>query len=162
MKKYLLAVLGLFWLAGPQAWAQRPGNNLIVGLQRAEWDTSEQVIASANGEEKNLRATEPVKLLYLDVYFAVDKALFDQQAGNPGRLPVMFKWFKFSSARLFIVNVNHDQQMAQLVEQNGTWLYHCRVSQRMVRGTWVVKPVYANNDPVVVNGRECEFKLTIQ
>jgi hypothetical protein len=162
MKKSLFMLFGLLWVAGSGALAQKPANNLILGLQRAEWDTSEQLIASASGEEKSLKATEPVKLLYLDVYFAVDKAMFDQQANLTNRLPVMFKWFKFSKARLFIVNVNHDLQVAKLVEQNGTWLYHCRVSQSMVRGTWVVKPVYANNEPIMVNGRECEFKLTIQ
>jgi hypothetical protein len=164
MKKYLLALIVFLFMSIRLGQAQKP-SPLILGLQRAEWDTSGNIIASANGEEKALKTNNSVNLVSLDIYFVVDKANFEQQANTVGRLPIMFKWFRFSSARLFVVNVNRDLadlRSAQLKDEQGRWVYHCRASQNVTKGTWVIKPVYANNDPVMIDGKECEFKITVQ
>ncbi len=160
MKKCLSLLILALWLATPNVRAQKR-DSIILSLQSAAWDISGNLVASANGEEKALQTNEMSTQVSLDVKFLLNRAIFEPTRPD-NRLPIMFKWFKFSSARLFIVNINQDTSNPQPKAERGQFVYHCRVTQNLTKGTWVVKPVYANNEPVLIDGQKCEFKITVQ
>ncbi len=160
MKKCLYLLILALWLAIPSVLAQKR-DSIISSLQSAAWDIGGNLVASANGEEKALRINEMSTQVSLDIEFLLNPAIFEPTKPD-NRLPIMFKWFKFNSARLFIVDVNQDPSNPQPKAVKGQLVYHCRVTQNLTRGTWVVKLVYANNEPVLVNGQECKFRITVQ
>jgi hypothetical protein len=157
--RIILLLFSLLTMASPGQ-AQR-ADTMITGMENAQWILGGQSFPLVWRRE-SLLALAGGPRLELDVNFLVDKAQFEQMQGNR-RLPLVFKWFRFSGARLFIANVNKDPEAVTVAEQGGQWVYHCHVvNDKITRGTWVVKPVYGNNEPVIINGQECEFRITVQ
>lgn len=81
------------------------------------------------------------------------------------KAPVVFKWFRFSGARLFITNVSQDINVnsGNSITQNGNrMIYHAHATNdRITSGTWVIKPVYANNEPILINGKELSYQFRV-
>jgi hypothetical protein len=80
------------------------------------------------------------------------------------KIPVVFKWFRFSGARMFITSVvqdsNANQPTSFVRTASGATVYRANTyNERITSGTWVIMPVYADNTPIVINGRELSYQF---
>ncbi|MCS6968134.1 MAG: hypothetical protein RMJ44_06170 [Cytophagales bacterium] len=82
-----------------------------------------------------------------------------EQLQNSRKIPILFKWFRFSGARMFITSVVQDSNAGQgssiVRHNNGTITYRAQSThERITPGSWVIVPVYADNTPILLNVSE--------
>lgn len=156
----------LFWLwLIPAAWTWQ---HFGIRSERAVLTAGNQQTVCMVNQTVNLPAP-PANTRVQTVVFELELT-FDErewtELQNNRKLPIMFKWFRFSGARLFITGVAQDQNAARAINVHrnagGTVIHRARsVNERITSGTWVVAPVYADNTPLLINGRELTYQFRV-
>lgn len=154
----------LFWIKFLLFFWQQP----VMRVEQAVIIVGTQRINCTSGQVANLPATSPGARTQT-VRFELDLAVSEQEwirLQNSRRMPIVFKWFRFSGARMFITSVVQDNNanVASAVSRQagGTVVYRAQsTNERITSGTWVVAPVYADNTPLIINGRELSYQFRV-
>jgi hypothetical protein len=152
------------WLAAP-FWVKQ---NTAMRVEHATLTVGNRQFACAPNQIVNLPAMPP-NVRIQTVSFSLELAAGEREWAelqNSRKMPIMFKWFRFSGARMFITSVAQDSNAARMMTAarvaGGTVVHQAHASNdRITSGTWVITPVYADNTPIIINGRELSFQFQV-
>ncbi|MCS7019768.1 MAG: hypothetical protein RMJ87_13655 [Cytophagales bacterium] len=157
----------LFWLCW---WiVLSNGQNSPLRVERATLAVGSQTIVCLPEQMVNLPAV-PANVRIHAVALELELIANEQDWAalqNTRKLPIMFKWFRFSGARMFITHVSQDMNAVGSATgasrtMGNIVIHHARASnERITSGTWVVAPVYADNTPILINGRELVYQFRV-
>ena len=146
------------------AWKQ----SAALRVDRAVMVVSEQRYDCAPEQVLSLPPA-PAGVRTQSVRFELDFILSEQEwlrLQGSRRMPIIFKWFRFSGARMFITSVMQDSNANSSNNfsrnPNGTITYRTQAAhERITSGSWVITPVYADNTPIIINGRELSYQFRV-
>jgi hypothetical protein len=150
---WLSAFLGL-WQASSTLRIER---SVLLNNDRSFICTPEQTVTIQAGGA-GIQAVS----IELDISMSEQEWMQLQQSR---RAPIVFKWFRFSGARLFITNVSQDANANSrntITRSGNRIIYRANATNdRITSGTWVIKPVYANNEAILINGKELTYQFRV-
>lgn len=156
----------LFWL-----WLAVPlwgGYNAVMRVERATLTVGDRQIACTPNQIVSLPAMPP-NVRIQTVSFTLELSAGEREWAelqNSHKMPIVFKWFRFSGARMFITSVAQDSNASRMTAAarvaGGTVVHQAQASNdRITSGTWVITPVYADNTPIIINGRELSYQFQV-
>ncbi len=156
----------LFWLwLAISLWSKQ---NTAMRVERATLTVGDRQIACMSNEIVNLPAMPPnVRIQTVSFTLELSAGVREWVAlQNSRKLPIMFKWFRFSGARMFITSVAQDSNAGRMMTAvrvaGGTVVHQAQASNdRITSGTWVIIPVYADNTPIIINGKELSYQFQV-